>query len=109
MVSLPLFRSRTGFEANGVQMGNLQYNPSDDGILWNVAALDDPQAGPAGRSRIDARELEQPELIRRECRARRQVVRASPSRRATMPVAPVTISEPLRRSGGIGRRASLRG
>jgi len=36
MVALPLF-GEPGLEANGVQVANAAYNPSVDGILWNVA------------------------------------------------------------------------
>ena len=36
MVSLPLF-GEPGLLANGVQLANAIYNPSVDGILWNVA------------------------------------------------------------------------
>ena len=35
MVALPLF-GEPGFVANGVQMANVQYNASVDGILWNL-------------------------------------------------------------------------
>jgi ABC-type transport system substrate-binding protein len=37
MVALPLF-GEPGLVANGVQLANATYNPSVDGILWNVAA-----------------------------------------------------------------------
>jgi ABC-type transport system substrate-binding protein len=36
MVALPLF-GEPGLLANGVQVANAIYNPSIDGILWNVA------------------------------------------------------------------------
>jgi ABC-type transport system substrate-binding protein len=36
MVALPLF-GEPGLAANGVQVANAVYNPSVDGILWNVA------------------------------------------------------------------------
>jgi ABC-type transport system substrate-binding protein len=36
MVALPLF-GEPGLAANGVQVANAAYNPSVDGILWNVA------------------------------------------------------------------------
>lgn len=36
MVALPLF-GEPGLAANGVQVANVVYNPSVDGILWNVA------------------------------------------------------------------------
>ena len=35
-MALPLFRE-PAFVANGVQLANVEYNPSIDGILWNVA------------------------------------------------------------------------
>jgi peptide/nickel transport system substrate-binding protein len=37
MVALPLFQE-PGFVANGVQMSNVLYNPSTDGLLWNLAS-----------------------------------------------------------------------
>ena len=36
MVALPLF-GEPGLVANGVQVANAAYNPSVDGVLWNVA------------------------------------------------------------------------
>ncbi len=36
MVALPLFQE-PALVANGVQLANVQYNASDDGIMWNVA------------------------------------------------------------------------
>lgn len=48
MVSLPLF-AEPGFEANGVQMANVEYNPSVDGILWNVALWTTLKPGPTDR------------------------------------------------------------
>lgn len=36
MVALPLFQA-PAFLANGVQVANVQYNPSSDGLLWNLA------------------------------------------------------------------------
>lgn len=36
MVALPLFEE-PGLVANGVQVSNVEYNPSIDGILWNVS------------------------------------------------------------------------
>ena len=36
MVALPLF-GEPALVANGVEMSNATYNPSVDGILWNVA------------------------------------------------------------------------
>jgi ABC-type transport system substrate-binding protein len=46
MVSLPLF-AEPGFEANGVQLANVEYNPSIDGILWNLALWTTLKPGPA--------------------------------------------------------------
>ena len=46
MVALPLF-GEPAFVANGVQMANVQYNPSVDGILWNVALWTTLKPGPA--------------------------------------------------------------
>jgi peptide/nickel transport system substrate-binding protein len=37
MVALPLFEE-PGFVANGVQVSNVLYNPSSDGLLWNLAS-----------------------------------------------------------------------
>jgi peptide/nickel transport system substrate-binding protein len=48
MVSLPLF-AEPGFEANGVQLANAQYNPSTDGILWNVSLWTTLKPGPSDR------------------------------------------------------------
>ena len=48
MVALPLF-AEPGFEANGVQLANAQYNPSTDGILWNVALWTTLEPGPSDR------------------------------------------------------------
>jgi len=48
MVALPLF-AEPGFEANGVQLANAQYNPSPDGILWNVALWTTLKPGPSDR------------------------------------------------------------
>jgi ABC-type transport system substrate-binding protein len=36
MVALPLFQE-PALVANGVQLANVQYNASEDGIMWNVA------------------------------------------------------------------------
>ncbi len=49
MVSLPLF-AEPGLEANGVQLANVEYNPSSDGILWNVPLWTTLKPGPAPRS-----------------------------------------------------------
>jgi ABC-type transport system substrate-binding protein len=46
MVGLPLF-AEPGFEANGVQLANAAYNPSVDGILWNVALWTTLKPGPS--------------------------------------------------------------
>jgi len=45
MVALPLF-GEPGLEANGVQVANAAYNPSVDGILWNVALWSRLQPAP---------------------------------------------------------------
>ena len=47
MVAVPLF-AEPGLEANGVQLANVEYNPSVDGILWNVALWTTLKPGPAG-------------------------------------------------------------
>ena len=47
MVALPLF-GEPGLVANGVQLANVAYNPSVDGILWNVALWTTLKPGPAG-------------------------------------------------------------
>ena len=38
-----------GFVANGVQISNVQYNPSVDGILWDVAVWTLLKPGPPGQ------------------------------------------------------------
>jgi peptide/nickel transport system substrate-binding protein len=48
MVGLPLF-AEPGFEANGVQLANVEYNPSVDGILWNVALWTTLKPGSASK------------------------------------------------------------
>jgi peptide/nickel transport system substrate-binding protein len=48
MVSLPLF-SEPAFEANGVQVGNVQYNASPDGILWNLPLWTTLKPGPSDK------------------------------------------------------------
>jgi len=48
MVALPLF-GEPGFEANGVQLNNVQYNASADGVLWNVALWTTLKPGPHSR------------------------------------------------------------
>jgi len=45
MVALPLF-GEPGFVANGVQISNILYNPSVDGILWDVAVWTILKPGP---------------------------------------------------------------
>ena len=45
MVALPLF-GEPGLEANGVQVANAGYNPSVDGVLWNVALWSRLQPAP---------------------------------------------------------------
>ena len=45
MVALPLFQE-PALVANGVQLANVQYNPSEDGILWNVALWSVLKPGP---------------------------------------------------------------
>jgi peptide/nickel transport system substrate-binding protein len=47
MVGLPLF-VEPGLEANGVQLANVEYNPSVDGILWNVALWTTLKPGTTG-------------------------------------------------------------
>ena len=49
MVSLPLFQEPT-LVANGVQVGNLQYSPSSDGIMGNAAAWTTLKPGPPADS-----------------------------------------------------------
>ena len=66
--------------------------PRIDGILWNLASWETLKPGPAGPAELSAR-------VVTGCR--------SPARYHA--IAPRSTSEPLRRSGGIGRRASLRG
>jgi peptide/nickel transport system substrate-binding protein len=48
MIGLPLF-AEPGLEANGVQLANVDYNPSVDGILWNVALWTTLKPGPVGQ------------------------------------------------------------
>jgi ABC-type transport system substrate-binding protein len=48
MVALPLF-GEPALEANGVQMSNVQYDPSIDGILWNVALWAALEPGPTNQ------------------------------------------------------------
>jgi peptide/nickel transport system substrate-binding protein len=48
MVSLPLF-GEPAFEANGVQVSNVQYNASPDGILWNLPLWTTLKPGPADK------------------------------------------------------------
>ncbi len=48
MVAVPLF-AEPGLEANGVQLANVEYNPSTDGLLWNVALWTTLKPGPAAK------------------------------------------------------------
>ncbi len=48
MVALPLF-GEPGLVANGVQLSNVQYNATADGILWNLATWLTLKPGPPGR------------------------------------------------------------
>ncbi|MGD0313837.1 MAG: ABC transporter family substrate-binding protein [Acidimicrobiales bacterium] len=48
MVGLPLF-AEPGLEANGVQVANVTYNPSVDGIMWNVGLWTTLKPGPTNR------------------------------------------------------------
>ena len=45
MVALPLF-AEPAFTANGVQIDQVQYNPSPDGILWNLSQWATLKPGP---------------------------------------------------------------
>jgi peptide/nickel transport system substrate-binding protein len=45
MIALPLF-AEPGLVINGVQLDNLEYNPSVDGLLWNVALWTTLKPGP---------------------------------------------------------------
>jgi peptide/nickel transport system substrate-binding protein len=45
MVGLPLF-AEPAFVGNGVQVQNVQYNPSIDGILWNLSLWSSLKPGP---------------------------------------------------------------
>ena len=47
MVALPLF-GEPGLVANGVHLANAGYNPSVDGVLWNVADWTLLKPGPLG-------------------------------------------------------------
>ena len=101
--------------ANGVQIANVQYNPSVDGILWNVAMWTVAEARTAAEQ-VERSVARGTRWFRWAGSGGHQTTefaggpcRAVGRRRATMPVAPVATPEPLRRSGGIGRRASLRG
>jgi peptide/nickel transport system substrate-binding protein len=49
MISLPLF-GEPAFQANGVQIGNVQFNASSDGILWNLPQWTTLKPGPSGQS-----------------------------------------------------------
>jgi hypothetical protein len=45
MVALPLF-GEPALVANGVQVANVQYNASIDGIMWNVPIWTTLKPGP---------------------------------------------------------------
>ena len=45
MIGLPLF-AEPSFVGNGVQIQNVQYNPSIDGILWNLSLWTTLKPGP---------------------------------------------------------------
>ncbi len=49
MISLPLF-GEPAFQANGVQIGNVQFNASSDGILWNLPQWTTLKPGSTGQS-----------------------------------------------------------
>lgn len=49
MVALPLF-GEPGLQANGVQLNNVVYNGSVDGILWNVPLWTTLKPGPSGQA-----------------------------------------------------------
>jgi peptide/nickel transport system substrate-binding protein len=49
MISLPLF-GEPAFQANGVQIGNVQFNASSDGILWNAPQWTTLKPGSTGQS-----------------------------------------------------------
>jgi peptide/nickel transport system substrate-binding protein len=46
MVALPLFEE-PGLLASGTQIANMEYNPSEDGILWNASQWNLLKPGPA--------------------------------------------------------------
>ncbi len=48
MISLPLFEEPV-LQANGVRMANVLYNPSEDGLLWNVDTWTTLKPGPANQ------------------------------------------------------------
>jgi peptide/nickel transport system substrate-binding protein len=49
MISLPLF-GEPAFQANGVQIGNVQFNASPDGLLWNLPQWSTLKPGSSGPS-----------------------------------------------------------
>jgi peptide/nickel transport system substrate-binding protein len=49
MISLPLF-GEPALQANGVQIGNVQFNPSPDGILWNLPQWTTLKPGSSGQT-----------------------------------------------------------
>jgi peptide/nickel transport system substrate-binding protein len=53
MVALPLFET-PGLLANGVQITGMAYNPSEDGILWNVDQWNLLEPGPVPKGRGSA-------------------------------------------------------
>jgi peptide/nickel transport system substrate-binding protein len=48
MVALPLF-GEPGLLANGVQISGMEYNPSEDGVLWNVPLWNILVPSPSGK------------------------------------------------------------
>ncbi len=46
MVALPLF-GEPGLLANGVQVAGMEYNPTEDGVLWNVPLWNVMKPGPS--------------------------------------------------------------
>ena len=53
MVALPLFEE-PGLLANGVQVTGMEYNPSVDGLLWNVSQWNLLKLGPTAKARTSA-------------------------------------------------------
>jgi len=48
MISLPLFEEPV-LQANGVRIANVQFNPSADGLLWNVDTWTTLKPGPSNQ------------------------------------------------------------